>query len=198
MNRLLISLFAVASVAAAGTTALSAQETERVDGSSQSGKIAWHVVQSKDGADVLISEGDQGESAAQKLCTVLGVANTKVEVSPDDFWIIVQSGGGSVGISLSVFQRTKGVSYVEKKEMDIATPILKNAFKVAGKEAAADMLDHIYTRLLAWSADSETILVQVAGHGGKTKLDPYLAVYDLGRQTISLDLTKFNAKAAKP
>lgn len=186
------------SLAFAAITNLSAQETERLDGSSESGKIAWHVVQSKDGADVLISEGDQGESAAQKLCGVLGVANTKVEVSPDDFWIIVQSGGGSLGVSLSVFQRTKGMIYREKKEMEITEPILKGAFKAAGNEAAADKLDHVYTRLLAWSADSETILVQVSGYGGKTKLSPYLAVYDLGKQTVSFDLAKFNAKAVKP
>jgi len=70
---------------------------DRKDGVSPSGKIAWHVVRVDDQGitEVLISEADQGESAPQKLCEAVSVANTKVPVSADDSWIVVQTGGAS-------------------------------------------------------------------------------------------------------
>jgi len=133
-----------------------------------------------------------------KLCDTISLPNTKVHVSPDDFWIIVESGTGSLGISLAVYQREKGMIYKEQAEMDIGGTVAKAAFKGAGAEAAADKLDHLYARVLAWSADSGSILVQVSGHGGKTRIGPYVAVFDLGKKTAGLDLTKFNAKSVQP
>lgn len=174
-----------------------ANET-RADGKSPSGKIAWHIVETKDGAEVLISEGDQEESAAVKLCDTISLPNTKVHVSPDDFWIIVESGTGSLGISLAVYQREKGMIYKEQADMDIGGIVAKAAFKAAGNEAAADKLDHVYTHLLAWSSDSNSIVVEVSGHGGKTHLGPYVAAFELGKKTAGLDLTKFNAKSVHP
>ena len=173
-------------------------DESRADGKSPSGKIAWHVVETKDGAEVLISEGDQEESAAVKVCETISLANTKVHVSPDDFWIIVESGTGSLGISLAVYQREKGMIYKEQAGTDIGGTVAKAAFKAAGNEAAAEKLDHVYAHVLAWSADSGSILVDVSGHGGKTRIGPYVAVFDLGRKTAGLDLTKFNAKAVHP
>lgn len=161
-------------------------------GTSDSGKIAWKVVEA---GKVLISEGDQGESAAVELTETVAPMNTKVFVSPDDFWIIVESGTGSLGFYLQVFQRQKGLIYKQKEDIDLGEPIIKAAFKAVGKEAAAEKLDHTYVRLLAWSADSSTVLVQVRGRGGKLSFGPYIVAYDLGKKTFGQDLTKFNAKA---
>ena len=189
-------------LAVAGTLLLGlwpaiANET-RTDGKSPSGKIAWQVVETRDGAEVLISEGDQEESAAVKLCDTISLPNTSVHVSPDDFWIIVESGTGSLGILLAVYRREKGMIYKEQADTDIGGTVARAAFKAAGKEAAADKLDHLYARVLSWSADSGSILVQVSGHGGKTRLGPYLAVYDLGKKTTGLDLANFNVKSVHP
>lgn len=189
-------------LAVAGTLLLGlwpaiANET-RTDGKSPSGKIAWQVVETRDGAEVLISEGDQEESAAVKLCDTISLPNTRVHVSPDDFWVIVESGTGSLGILLAVYRREKGMIYKEQADTDIGGTVARAAFKAAGKEAAADKLDHLYARVLSWSADSGSILVQVSGHGGKTRLGPYLAVYDLGKKTTGLDLANFNVKSVHP
>jgi hypothetical protein len=179
-----------------GTSVVQAAE-ELDSGTSESGKIAWKVVDKGEGK-VLISEGDQGESAATVLTTTVAAGNTKVFVSPDDFWIIVESGTGSLGFYLQVFQRQKGLNYKLMEDMDLGEPVIRAAFKAAGKEAAADTLDHTYVRLLAWSADSGTVLVQVRGRGGKLQFGPYVVAYDLGKKTFSNDLAKFNAKAIRP
>ena len=169
-------------------------EEKREDGVSQSGKIGWHVVETNEDVDVLISEADQGESAANKLCDVPSLANTKVFVSPDDSWIIVQSGGGSLGVTLRVFKRENGMLYPEVSKLDITGAVLKSAFD--GDASGAEKLDHVYTRLIEWSADSKSILVSVSGHGGGRTLSPSFAIYDLASQSIGFDLTKFNAKPA--
>ena len=53
-----------------------AQSAEELDsGTSESGKIAWKVVDKGEGK-VLISEGDQGESAATVLTTTVAAGNT--------------------------------------------------------------------------------------------------------------------------
>lgn len=167
-------------------------------GTSESGKIAWKIVEGGSGAQVMISEGDQGESAGTKLCETVSANNTKVFVSPDDFWIIVESGSGSLGFYLTVFQREKGMIYRQRKEVDIGEPVINAAFKSAGKEGEAQKLDHTYVRLLAWSADSESVLVQVRARGGKLQFGPYVVVYDLGKKSWSNDLSKFNSKAIRP
>jgi hypothetical protein len=170
-------------------------DEDRVDGISASGKIAWHIVKTDDGAEVLISEGDQGESAAQKLSSTVSIGNTKVSISPSDEWIIVQSGGASLGISLTVFQRENGMIYNERPMLDIATAVLKKALE--NKPETIDQLDHIEARIVAWSADSKSIQVNVQARGGSVKVEPVEAIFDLAKASVTFDLTGFKAAAGR-
>lgn len=188
MNRLFLSLVMVL----AGV--LSASGEDRKDGVSASGKIGWHVVASADGADLLISEADQVESAAQKLCETPSVVNTKVVVAPDDSWIIVQSGGVSLGISFRAFKREAGTIYKEAPAEDITTAVLTSA--CGGDKAKAEAMDPVYGDLLAWAGDSKSVLVSVTARGGQRKIPDYFAVYHLGSGKVSFDLAEFNAAAS--
>jgi len=175
----------------AGLSAVVAQEEERKDGLSSSGKIAWHVVAGKDGAEVFISEGDQGESAAQKLSDALTVANTEVFVSPDDSWIVIQSGGGSVGVFLNAFRRENGMIYNEDKETDIGAVALLAA--CGGDQKKADAMGHVYVRFAGWAADSKSLLLSVSARGGeKQKVESFFGIYDFAMKKIGYDLEKFN------
>jgi hypothetical protein len=190
MHRVLLFLFALAGIAFA-------DEPPRSEGTSASGKIAWHVVEKTNpdqGAEVFISEGDQDESAGQKLCDVPWARNTRVFVSPDDFWIIVESGGASMGVSLNVLQREKGLVYHEMPKKDVALAVLTNAFR--GDAAAAENMDHVYTVLLGWSADSKCILVRVSGNKRGRDINPVFAIYDLGKGSVGFDLAKFNGRSS--
>jgi len=163
---------------------------DRKDGVSTSGKIGWHVVETKEAADVLISEADQGESAAQKLCGVISVANTKVTVSPDDSWVVVQSGGPSLGVSLKVFRRENGMIYAEQKSMDIGGTVLLAA--CGGDAKKAESTSHLYTHALNWSADSKWLLVEISARGGEKEVKSFVAIYDLASGKVGFDLEKFN------
>lgn len=188
-------LAVVSMVFLAGLSAVVAQE-ERKDGLSSSGKIAWHVVAGKDSAEVFISEGDQGESAAQKLSDVLTVANTEVFVSPDDSWIVIQSGGGSVGVFLNAFRRENGMIYNQEKDTDIGDVALLAA--CGGDRKKADAMDHVYVRLTGWAADSKSLLLSVSARGGeKQKVESFFGIYDLAAKKIGFDLERFNGARVK-
>lgn len=183
----LLSAILIATLAA--VVPLAAQE--RKDEVSTSGKIATHVVESKDGAEVFISEANQADSAAQKLCDVLSVSATKVSVAPDDSWIIVRRGGASVGISFAVFKREKGMIYKELPETDIVAVLLAAA--CGGDKAKIDQMDHVTADIIEWSGDSKSVLAVVAARGGETRVPPYFAIYRLADGKLEFDLSKFNA-----
>jgi hypothetical protein len=189
MNRIFLSVLAL------GISCFSSAfaEEKRQDGVSGSGKIGWHIVANDDDVQVLISEADQGESAAQKLCDVPSFSHTKVFVSPDDKWIIVQTGSASLGISLNVFQREKGMIYQEKADLKIEEKALLRALN--DKVKAVGDLDHTYANLIAWSADSKSILFEVSGQGDAARVESYFAIYDFEKQSIGFDLSAFNAKS---
>lgn len=173
-------------------TAGFAAAEERKDGVSPSGKIAWHVVQAGDNgaSEVFISEADQGESAAQKLCETVSVANTKVFVSPDDSWIIVQTGGASLGTSLIALRRENGMIYQEDKETDIGAAVLLAACD--GDQTKVDAIERVHTTWVGWSGDSKSLLVEVEAHGGEKTVRSFFAIYDLTTRKIGFDLAKFN------
>ncbi|WAC21061.1 hypothetical protein OVA24_06650 [Luteolibacter sp. SL250] len=185
-------LAVVSIVFLAGLSAVVAQE-KRKDGVSASGKIAWHVVNAGDNgvSEVFISEGDQGESAAQKLCEAISIANTEVFVSPDDSWMIVQTGGPSLGINLIAFRRENGMIYNEEKDPDIGDVALLAA--CGGDRKKADAMDHVYVRFTGWAADSKSLLLSVSARGGeKQKVESFFGIYDLAAKKIGYDLEKFN------
>ena len=170
---------------------------DRKDGVSASGKIAWHVVRVDDQgiSEVLISEADQGESAPQKLCEAVSVANTKVSVSPDDSWIIVQTGGASLGISLTVFRRENGMIYNEMPGMNIGAAVLLSA--CGSDQPRADAMDRVYMDLVGWSKDSGSVLVGLNARGEKGEISEFFAIYDLAERKVGFDLVKFNATGSR-
>jgi len=184
-------LFAVTTLLLAGSAAAE-QETK---GESDSGKLAWELRKGADTAEIWISSPENKNTPAVKLCETEGWGNLQMHFSPDDFWILVQDGGGSLGIHLRLFRRTKGATFAEQKQ-DIEEQMEKLAWKSAG-QPAENVLDHQYTRVLAWSADSKCVLIRTAGHGGKRRISGFTAVYDLGTKTFSMDLAKLNGGAVE-
>lgn len=166
---------------------------EREDGVSSSGKIAWHVVETRDGngAEVFISEGDQGESAAQKLCDVVSVASTRVFVAPDDSRIIVENGSASLGVSLTVFQRENGMIYSAKPASDPAAAALTHA--AGGDPEKVGELGKSSAKLIAWSKDSDSVLISMSWEGGKSGVSGFMAIYSFGTGKIGFDLAKFHS-----
>ena len=177
---------------AALLTAGFAAAEERKDGVSASGKISWHVVMAGDNgaSEVFISETDQGKSAAQKLCDTISVANTKVFVAPDDAWIIVQTGGASLGVSLITFRREKGMIYQEAKGIDITEAALLAA--CGGDQKKAGSMDHAYVRFTGWAKDSKSVLVEVNAQGEDYRVESFFGIYDLSAKKVGFDLQKFN------
>jgi len=161
-----------------GLTAVVAQE-ERKDGVSPSGKIGWHVVKVGDNgaSEVLISEAAQEESAPKKLCEAISIANTDVSIAPDDSWIIVQTGGASLGVSLITFRRENGMIYNEEKEVDIGAAVLLSA--CGGDQKKADSMDHIYADARGWSENSKSLLVEMNAKGESGRVESFFAIYDL-------------------
>ena len=177
---------------AALLTAGFAAAEERKDGVSASGKIAWHVVMDgENGAsEVFISEADQGESAARKLCNTVSVVNTQVFVAPDDGWIIVQTGGASLGVSLITFSREKGMIYQEAKGIDITETALLAA--CGGDRKKVESIDHAYVRFIGWAKDSESVLVEVNAQGEDQRVESFFGIYDLAAKKVGFDLERFN------
>ena len=87
------------------------------EGDSPGGQIHF-VVRGYEEQRIYLSPA--GVSSKQvELCETPGWGNLVILFSPDDYWIIVQDGGPSVGISLRLFRHEKGVEFTEQKTADI-------------------------------------------------------------------------------
>jgi hypothetical protein len=183
----------LAAVLLAAANPLHAEQESQ--GSSDSGKLRWELKKAgQDGVTIWLSGPEGSPAAPVKLCETEGWGNLQMHIAPDDNWIIVQDGGGSLGIHIRLFKRTKGLNFAVQ-ERDIEGEMEKLAWKSAGLPAQ-NILDHQYTRVIAWSPDSKSVLLRTAGHGGKKRIRGFTAVYDLGAGTFSFDLAKMNAGAA--
>jgi hypothetical protein len=179
-------------------TAIDAAEQE-TRGTSPSGEIQYEL---REGADdskrIWLFPKDRPASAVE-LCETPGWGNLSVHFSPDDNWLIVQDGGGSLGVSLRLFKRDAGVRFRELEEAKIDDKIERLALAQAGAPAK-EVLDHRYARVLAWSADSKAVLVSVSGSssrdGRRVSIADWTATYELGSGAVGLDLKKFNRAAA--
>jgi hypothetical protein len=77
-------------------------------------------------------------------------------------------------------------------EPEIEDQLARMALKLDPQ--AGNPLDHQYTHLVKWSDNSKYILLKTYGHTGERyKIRNFLAVYDLGRKSLSADLNKINA-----
>jgi hypothetical protein len=131
------------------------------EGDSPSGKIHFSV-RGDEGKTIYLSASG-GNSQEVELCETPGWRNLVIHFSPDDYWLIVQDGGGSLGISLRLFRREKGAKYIEQKNTDIEGKAERLALERNGLQAE-EILDHRYVKVLAWSSDSTCILIQLSGH----------------------------------
>jgi hypothetical protein len=117
------------------------------EGDSPSGKIHF-VVRGGDDEKKIYLSVPGANSKEVELCETPGWGNLVVHFSPDDYWIIVQDGGPSLGISLRLFRREKGVKFTEQKEADIDGKAERLALKQNGFPAQ-EILDHRYVKVLA-------------------------------------------------
>ena len=142
-----------------------------------------------------------GNSQEVELSETPGWGNLVIHFSPDDYWLIVQDGGPSLGISLRLFRRDKGVIFRKQKDADIDGKAERLALKLNGF-GAQEILDHRYVKVLAWSRDSTCVLIALRGHGGTRKqavtIENWIGVYDLASGDVGFDIGKMNRRPDTP
>jgi hypothetical protein len=187
----------VSGVALVSMPTLAQQQNQ---GASLTGAIQYELRQgSEDSKRLWLFPKDRAAETVE-LCETPGWGNLSVHFSPDDYWIIVEDGGGSLGVSLRLFRREKGVRFKELEDADIEGKAELMALADIGL-SGKQLLDHRYAKVLAWSADSKTVLVRVSGSGSRNNcgviIDGWTGLYELASGTISFDLKRFNRQAAK-
>ena len=130
----------------------------------------------------------------------MGGRDLEVHFSPDDRWIIVQDGGPSLGVSLRLFQRVSGLNYKESKNGGIEVMAERAALKQNGVPVdPKDDLEHLYGRVLKWSPDSKSVLLNLSGQGireqSRVSINQWFAVYNVETGALSFDLSGINAGA---
>ena len=173
---------------------------QQTQGASPSGDIHYELREGAEESKRIWLFPKDGPAQAVELCETPGWGYLAVHFSPDDNWLIVQDGGGSLGVSLRLFKRDAGVRFKEREEAKIDDKIERLALTQAGAPAK-QVLDHRYAKVLSWSADSKAVLVSVSGSGSsgarRIAVDAWTAIYDVGSGAVSLDLKKFNRSAAE-
>lgn len=171
--------------------ALAAGQPE--SGKSPGGHVSYEIRPANDGKEIWVYRDDE-KGRANKMCDTLGSPGLKLFFSPDDRWIIVQDGGGSLGVSLRLFHRAGEHTYEERDKEDIGAKAEMAALRQDGG-AGKEVSDHRYAECLAWSADSQYILVRVSGKGEERYNHvqfSWIGVYDLESGKVSTDLGKLN------
>ncbi len=188
--KLVLILLAVAGLCASPRV-LRADQPE--SGKSPGGHISYEIRPAGDGKEVWVWRDDE-KGRANKMCDTVGT-RLKLCFSPDDRWIIVQDGTGSLGVSLRLFHREGEHTYEERDKENIDDKAELAALKTENP-AATEVADHRYAECLDWSTDSSCILVRISGKGfeGQTNNVQFhwLCVYDLTTGKISTDLGKLN------
>jgi len=126
------------------------------------------------------------------LCTF--ERDAQVIFSPDNSWIAVNDKAGSSESYIRLFQRAKGLEYIESKiRADIASwDLLARHHKVPYPKE----LIHSYARVIQWASDSSALLIELSGHNDlSAHVDNWLCVFDLKQQSVSLNLASFNRSA---
>jgi hypothetical protein len=167
------------------------------DGDSPSGKI--HFVVRGDDSEKQIYLSEPGANSQEvALCETPGWGNLVIHFSPDDYWLVVQDGGPSLGISLRLFRRDKGVKFIEQKNANIDGKAERRALGQNGFPSQ-EILDHRYVKVLAWSRDSKRILISLGGHGGTPEqavsIENWIGIYDFAHGEIGFDLGSMNRGA---
>jgi hypothetical protein len=168
-------------------------------GTSNDGKIHYELRDAEnDTKEIWLWEEGQKKSAA-RLTDTEGWGNMVIYFSPDDYWILIQDGGASMGVSFRLFRREKGVTFREMKDSDIDGKAEAEALRQSGFPAD-QISDHRYARFLCWSPDSKSILLEVHGSGKtrdrKTTISfDWVGAYDIAKDVFFDDLKKFNRES---
>jgi sugar lactone lactonase YvrE len=134
-------------------------------GVSTSGAVAWSV-DPENGELNLVRASGQGGPV--KLCDTVSTANLGVHFSPDDKYVMITDGSASVGIHVTLYQRSSGLSY-RAVDFDFDLAAQKLAMEAeTGKKIDDTVLDRSYLRCLGWSRDGQWAILQLSGSG---KLD---------------------------
>jgi hypothetical protein len=143
-------------------TAVLAAKAATTAGVSPSGAIAWSV--NPDNGELnLVRANGQGEPS--KLCDTTSTANLGVHFSADDKHVFVTDGTASLGIHVTLYQRSSGLEYQEVEfDFDLATQKLAMEAET-GKKITATVLDRSYLKCLGWSRDGQWAVLQLSGSG---------------------------------
>jgi len=166
-------------------------------GQSESGKISYELRGEEVGERELWLYPENHADAAVYLCDTEGWGALEMHFSPDDHWLIVQDGGASLGVSLRLFRRDKGVNFTEIKDADINGKAERMALKSNGLPAK-EILDHRYVDVLGWSRDSKTVAVRIKGHyADRVSIRDWIGLYKVATGTFTFDLKEFDRDTVK-
>ncbi|HEY0369604.1 MAG TPA: hypothetical protein VGC85_08415 [Chthoniobacterales bacterium] len=160
-------------------------------GASDSGKLYWQL---REGHIWLATHDDMGDSS--ELCSVsYAWGNLHVYFAPNDQSIIVEDGGPSVGVTLRMFRRGKGVQFIEEEGFDSAVQrAALRRFHVPNRA-----LDHSYTSLEGWLDGGKGALIGLRGKGqwrGQRVHIDWLGIYLVRSGKFTSNLEVFNKDAS--
>jgi uncharacterized protein YecT (DUF1311 family) len=83
-------------------------------------------------------------------------------ISPDDVWIALEHGGGSLGHTILFFKRQTGLDF---RQVDNDPTEEVGTFALLSKGIKENVLDHIYLHPIEWSEDSKWLTVALGARG---------------------------------
>ena len=83
-------------------------------------------------------------------------------ISPDDVWIALEHGGGSLGHTILFFKRQTGLDF---KQVDNDPAEEVGTFALLSKGIKENILDHSYLHPIEWSEDSKWLTVALDAKG---------------------------------
>jgi uncharacterized protein YecT (DUF1311 family) len=132
---------------------------EDFSGASPSGKLYYETKKEKE--FYIWSPADPKKRVL--LYVEEGVFIQAAAISPDDVWIALEHGGGSLGHTILFFKRQTGLDF---KQIDNDPSEEVGAFALLSKGIKENILDHSYLHPIEWSEDSKWLTVALDGKGG--------------------------------
>ena len=168
------------------------QQAFRSDEASECGVVADHYFLGQDAQREIWLKSTK-ESGHPALLTRY-VRNATVVFSPDCNLVALNDHLGSNESLVRLFQKKAGLVYTPLPA-DIAGKAWRTLARMFNGGHAI-RLWHEYVNALAWSADSQAILLHVWGHTDvRNRVDDWFCVYDLGSGSISTDLSLMNRRS---
>lgn len=119
--------------------------------------------------------------------------NADVLFSPDENWIAINDQWGSNGSDVRLFARNGPLAYLPVKGK-LVSELAWDFFRRANKIEETG-LDHAYAYAVEWSADSQSILIKLEGHGDiNHHVDGWMCVFDVEAKQASLSFSLMNRK----